>query len=134
MTDENIDIIIGNRIRARRHVLGINQTDLGKKLGVTFQQVQKYEKGSNKIVASKLFKLSSEMDVPMSYFFEDLAQTYNSESKGLKMQEDPSEFVYDTNDAPSREAITLIKLYNNIKNKDLRKKLLSFLKALSQEQ
>jgi transcriptional regulator with XRE-family HTH domain len=134
MTEENIDAIIGNKIRARRHALGINQTDLGKKLGVTFQQVQKYEKGSNKIVASKLFKLSSEMDVPMSYFFEDLTQIYDTDSKALKMQEDPSEFIYDTYEAPSREVITLIKLYNNIKNKDLRKKLLSFLKTLSQDQ
>ena len=134
MTEENIDEIIGNKIRTRRHALGINQTDLGKKLGVTFQQVQKYEKGSNKIVASKLFKLSSEMDVPMSYFFEDLTQIYDTDSKALKMQEDPSEFIYDTYEAPSREVITLIKLYNNIKNKDLRKKLLSFLKTLSKDQ
>ena len=68
-----IDIHVGERVRLRRNLLGISQTDLGKAVGVTFQQVQKYEKGTNRISASRLFNLSRALDVPISYFFEDLS-------------------------------------------------------------
>ena len=75
MNDNNVDLLIGTKIRLRRHVLGMSQTDLGNRIGVTFQQVQKYEKGHNKIVASRLLEVTNIMDVPISYFFEDLNNT-----------------------------------------------------------
>ena len=72
MPNHYINIHIGEKIKSRRHILGMSQTNLGKKIGVTFQQIQKYEKGSNKIVASKLFNLANQMEVPIIYFFEGL--------------------------------------------------------------
>lgn len=147
-----IDIYIGKKIRIRRRELGMNQTDLGKKIGITFQQIQKYEKGSNKIVASKLFDLSKIMDVPISYFFKNnykltdsLAnQTEddieNNQSSFLsELNESQAKFLYNENnnsleeDNPARENITLIKLYNSLPNKNVRKKLLLFLKSLISE-
>ncbi len=68
-----IDIHVGARVRLRRNLLGLSQTDLGKAVGVTFQQLQKYEKGTNRISPSRLFNLSRVLDVPISYFFEDLS-------------------------------------------------------------
>lgn len=65
-----IDIHVGQRVRARRKMLGLSQTQLGHELGVTFQQVQKYERGTNRIGSSRLFKISTSLDVPIPYFFE----------------------------------------------------------------
>ena len=132
MNDNNVDLLIGTKIRLRRHVLGMSQTDLGNRIGVTFQQVQKYEKGHNKIVASRLLEVTNIMDVPISYFFEDLNNTPSQES--LKVSEKVLEFNYDDlEDSNGREAINLVKIYNNIPNKNVRKKLLIFLKTLTEE-
>ena len=62
-------------MRIRRTLLGMNQTQLGEALGVSFQQVQKYEKGANRISASRLYQTSQVLDVPVSYFFEDLPES-----------------------------------------------------------
>ncbi len=67
-----VDILIGARVRMRRTVLGMTQTDLGDAIGLTFQQMQKYERGTNRIGSSRLFKLSQVLDVSIEYFFEDM--------------------------------------------------------------
>ncbi len=67
-----IDIHVGSRVYLRRNLLGLSQGTLGKDIGVSFQQVQKYERGVNRISASRLFNLSQVLDVPVSYFFEDM--------------------------------------------------------------
>jgi transcriptional regulator with XRE-family HTH domain len=64
-----IDVIVGKRIRLRRLQLSLSQTDLGVKLGVAFQQVQKYEKGTNRVSCSRLYDISKILDVPVTYFF-----------------------------------------------------------------
>ncbi|MFV0298375.1 MAG: helix-turn-helix domain-containing protein [Hyphomicrobiaceae bacterium] len=66
-----IDVYVGSRVRLRRMLLGISQEKLGERLGLTFQQVQKYEKGVNRIGASRLFDLSVVLEVPIAFFFED---------------------------------------------------------------
>lgn len=133
MTEDQINLFIGEKIRLRRHVLGMNQTTLGKKIGITFQQVQKYEKGYNRIVASKLFQLANQMDVHIDYFFEGLDEINKDidNSKNV-LQEDHAEFLYEESDpASAREAMTLVKTYNNIRNPNVREKLLLFLKTLA---
>ncbi len=67
-----IDQHVGNRIRARRNMLSMSQTELAVALKITFQQVQKYEKGSNRVSASKLYMISGILEVPVEYFFEGL--------------------------------------------------------------
>ncbi|MBO0752747.1 MAG: helix-turn-helix transcriptional regulator [Bradyrhizobiaceae bacterium] len=64
-----IDVIVGKRIRLRRLQLSLSQTDLGQKLGVAFQQVQKYEKGTNRVSCSRLYEISKILDVPVTFFF-----------------------------------------------------------------
>jgi transcriptional regulator with XRE-family HTH domain len=66
-----IDVHVGSRVRLRRMLLGISQEKLGERLGLTFQQVQKYEKGVNRIGASRLFDLSTVLGVPIAFFYED---------------------------------------------------------------
>jgi transcriptional regulator with XRE-family HTH domain len=67
-----IDVYVGNRIRMRRMLVGMSQDKLSESLGVTFQQVQKYEKGSNRVSASRLYHLAQVLGVPVQYFFEGL--------------------------------------------------------------
>ena len=67
-----IDVHVGRRVRLRRTLLGMNQTQLGEKLGITFQQIQKYERGSNRISASRLYQAARILDVPVLYFFDGL--------------------------------------------------------------
>ena len=79
-----IDIHVGSRIRLRRTLLGMSQERLGEALGLTFQQVQKYERGVNRVGASRLFDLSRVLDVPISFFFDDLP-----ESSGKHLRQPP---------------------------------------------
>ncbi len=67
-----IDVHVGSRVRVRRTLMGLNQTQLGEKLGITFQQIQKYERGFNRISASRIYQLSQILDVPVSFFFDEL--------------------------------------------------------------
>ena len=72
-----IDIHVGKRLRRRRTMLGMSQTVLGNAIGVTFQQVQKYERAANRISASRLFEISEALNVPVSFFFDDLKSNPN---------------------------------------------------------
>src|SRR5256885_15946505 len=73
-----IDVHVGSRIRLRRTLLGMSQERLGEALGLTFQQVQKYERGVNRVGASRLFDLSRVLDVPISFFFDDMPDSLAS--------------------------------------------------------
>lgn len=133
---KNIDEHIGSKLRLQRHSLGMSQTELGNKLGVTFQQIQKYEKGQNKIVASRLYNASIIMNVDIKYFFDDFENQIEEDSNSsLQLNEEGKEFIYDNPEETSgREAIALVKIYNDIPNKNTRKKLLNFLKSLTEDQ
>lgn len=123
----DIDVNIGNQIRKRRHELGLSQTDLAYKVGVSFQQIQKYEKGQNKIMASRLLNLAKILNTDISYFFEKIADETNS------LNESQAEFIYEYPDSTQQDTKKLIKLYSKINNEKTRKKLLSFLRAFSKE-
>ena len=66
-----VDVHVGSRVRYRRMIIGMSQEKLGERMNLTFQQIQKYEKGTNRIGASRLFQLSKILEVPVGYFFED---------------------------------------------------------------
>ncbi|GHF29261.1 hypothetical protein GCM10017044_25640 [Kordiimonas sediminis] len=122
-TPDPIDVHVGSRVRARRKMLGLSQTQLGKELGVTFQQVQKYERGSNRIGSSRLFRMSSALGVPVAYFFEG-AETrlpgYNPMPEGLE------------GDAFERqETQELVEAYYRIADPRVRKKVLGLARLLS---
>src|SRR5512147_1895392 len=78
-----VDIHVGSRVRLRRTLLGLSQEKLGEAVGLTFQQIQKYERGANRIGASRLFEFSRILDVPVSFFFDDMAER----GKGGESQE-----------------------------------------------
>ena len=78
-----IDIHVGSRIRLRRNMLGMSQERLGENLGITFQQIQKYEKGTNRVGASRLQAIASILSVPVAFFFEDAPGRENGNASGL---------------------------------------------------
>ncbi len=125
-----IDVHVGIRLRQRRTLLGMTQTDLADALGLTFQQVQKYEKGTNRVSASRLFDLSQVFDLPVEHFFEDMAPEVAaiSPAKGRgKAKEAPS---LDPNLMTTRETLELVRAYYKIEDADVRKRLYEMAKAL----
>ncbi len=76
-----VDVHVGGLVRQRRTFLGMNQTDLGKALGVSFQQIQKNERGTNRIGSSRLYQLCHVLDVPIEYFFEELEEVVTASSE-----------------------------------------------------
>ncbi len=129
-----IDIHVGSRIRLRRTLLGMSQERLGEALGLTFQQVQKYERGVNRVGASRLFDLSRVLDVPISFFFDDLpeslANTYGSHlnRRGGGLSEMQDGF---TDDALNRrETLELVRAYYRITDPAVRKRVFDLIKSM----
>ncbi len=87
VNEKAIDAHIGSRLRLRRLMLSMSQEALGESLSVTFQQIQKYEKGTNRISASRLFYIASILDVPMSYFFSGLVETGDDSDEPMGLSE-----------------------------------------------
>ena len=132
-----VDVHVGARVRLRRTLLGFSQEKLGEAIGLTFQQVQKYERGANRIGSSRLFDLSRVLDVPVSFFFEEMPNTVSSRSPaqilgagharaGLAEDADP----YEADPLARRETLELVRAYYRIKDPAVRKKLFDMTKAL----
>jgi transcriptional regulator with XRE-family HTH domain len=123
-----IDRFVGSRVRARRVGIRLSQTKLGEAIGVTFQQVQKYENGTNRIGASNLFKIAKTLGVDVAYFFEgvqEIADSMMADSTEVPLtgiKEDP---------LTSRDAIELMHNYYRVKDANVRKRLAQFVKTLA---
>ncbi len=130
-TPHPIDVHVGGRLRMRRTLLGMSQTTLGEAIGVTFQQMQKYEKGMNRISASRLFDLSRVLDVPVEYFFDDMpapvaASSPATEKRG-RVKEPPS---YELDPMAKRQTLELVRAYYKISDPEIRKHLFAMTKTL----
>ncbi len=125
-----IDTHVGSRVRLRRMMLGMSQERLGEQLGITFQQIQKYEKGTNRIGASRLQHISSVLQVPVSFFFED--------APGPSMQKNGS-FVESPNTGyiaeflSSSEGLQLNRAFARISEPKIRRRVVELVRALAGE-
>ncbi len=125
-----IDVHVGARLKQRRKLLGMTQTDLGDAIGLTFQQVQKYERGANRIGASRLLAIARALDVSIEYFFEDMPPEVaaNPPAKGRgKAEAAPG---YELDPMAKRETLELVRAYYKIENAVVRHRLYHFTKAL----
>lgn len=122
-----IDIHVGSRVRLRRTLLGMSQEKLGDALGLTFQQVQKYERGANRIGSSRLFKLSQILDVPVSFFFDDMPEEVEKRNRGLA--EAPAE-PFEADQLSKRETLELVRAYYRITDPKVRKRIFELVKAI----
>ena len=121
----NIDVHVGARLRQRRRLLGMSQARLGDAIGISFQQVQKYERGANRVSASCLYELSRVLEVPVAYFFEAL-EPDGIDTAGLG-EEAAS---YDAGGS-KREIIELVRAYSVIADDALRARLRELIKSVA---
>lgn len=123
-----VDIHVGSRVRQRRTLLGMSQEKLGNAVGLTFQQIQKYERGTNRIGASRLHEFSHILDVPVSFFFDQLP------SKGRpRLARGFSEGAQESfeHDAFSkRETLELVRAYYRITDKQVRKRIVDLIRSV----
>ncbi len=124
-----VDVHVGSRVRLRRMLLGMSQEKLGEHLGLTFQQVQKYEKGINRIGASRLFDLSQVLGVPVQFFYEELAV---SGAAGAGFGERPAE-NYAVEFLGSREGLELNKAFARITDSKVRRSIVDLVRAFAGE-
>lgn len=106
-----VDVYVGSRLRLRRAMLGMTQMKLAEAVGLTFQQVQKYEKGSNRIGASRLHEIAGVLGIPVSYFFEALEGGERGDV------------------STKRETLELVRAYYGIKSAGVRKRVYKLIKA-----
>ena len=126
-----VDVHVGRRVRTRRTLLGMSQTALGQAIGLTFQQIQKYERGTNRIGSSRLFDLCKALDVPITFFFEDMppAVASSSSALGVGIAEESSHYKLDP--MAKRESQELVRAYYKISNPNVRKRLFQLTKAFA---
>jgi transcriptional regulator with XRE-family HTH domain len=125
-----IDIHVGSRVRLRRMMLGMSQEKLGESLGITFQQIQKYEKGTNRIGASRLQHIARVLSVPVSFFFEDAPGAPTEQPSGMA---EPRSTHYVVDFLSSAEGLQLNKAFIRIKDSKLRRKIIDLVRALAGE-
>ncbi|MFC4271877.1 helix-turn-helix domain-containing protein [Sneathiella chungangensis] len=130
MPNHPVDVHVGSRLRMRRTLLGLSQQKLGEKLGLTFQQIQKYERGANRIGASRLFELSRILDIKPSFFFEEMPAGGSALAQGVEEPADEFEHEF----LGKRETLELVRAYYKIDNLEVRKRVFDVIKALATEE
>ena len=129
-----IDIHVGSRVRLRRMILGMSQEKLGESLGLTFQQVQKYEKGVNRIGASRLFDLAHVLCVPVQFFYEDAPiRSIAAAALPAGMAERPAE-SYVAEFLGSRDGLELNKAFAKISDQKVRRSIVELVRAVAGEE
>ena len=123
-----IDIHVGSRVRLRRMMLGMSQEKLGEQLGITFQQIQKYEKGTNRIGASRLQHIARVLSVPVSFFFEDAPASPAENPTGVA---EPASVNYVVDFLSSSEGIQLNKAFVRIKDAQQRRRIIDLVRAMA---
>jgi transcriptional regulator with XRE-family HTH domain len=119
------DLYVGKRLRARRTILGLTQEKLSDVLGLTFQQIQKYERGTNRIGASRLLELSTALSVPVGYFFEGI------ETVAAGLAEEPADYVPPAIPTLGSDALELLRLFQSIEDAKLRRDVLRIVKSVA---
>jgi transcriptional regulator with XRE-family HTH domain len=126
-----VDIHVGTRVRFRRMLLGMSQEKLGEKLGLTFQQVQKYEKGVNRIGASRLFDLSQVLGVPVQFFYEEAPLTADQQAQvHAGFAEKPSE-SYIVEFLNTREGLELNRAFARIQDPKVRRSVVDLVRSMA---
>ena len=124
----SVDVHVGGRVRVRRRLINMTQESLADLIEVTFQQVQKYERGTNRISASKLFGIAEALEVPISYFFEGLDETSGGRSQSEGSEQTIQSFLR------TSEGLELARLFPKIARGPLRRRILELVRAAALEE
>ena len=135
VTNNNaIDMHVGKRIRLRRTLLGMSQEQLGSELDITFQQVQKYERGANRVSASRLWDISQILDSRINYFFDDMSEnTMRSSPRRVSRGADDVDLSDEQTKDPMarRETLELVRTYYSIRTPLVRKRVSDMVKSIA---
>ncbi len=122
-----VDLHVGGRVRMRRKMLGVSQERLAEALGLTFQQVQKYERGANRISASKLYEIARFLSAPVSFFFDGLADPVSGGGADAGAERSMHDFLMTT------EGLELAASFPKISRARLRRRILDLVRTLAEE-
>ena len=123
---EPVDSYVGSRLRLQRTLMGMSQEKLGNSVGLTFQQIQKYERGLNRIGSSRLYQFCKVLDVPVSFFFDEMPGDMGSQPFSTSQVQ---KATYDE-DMSRRETLELVRAYYRIDNRNTRKRIYELVKAV----
>ena len=127
-----VDVYIGNKVKARRLILGLSQEELAKSIGLTFQQVQKYERGTNRISVSRLIDIGKALKAPIDYFFDGVAASaLGMKSALIKGFADTKQEPFEPDQLTKRDVLELVRAYSRIKSPQLKKQIIEMAKAMS---
>ena len=127
-----IDVHVGNRIRLRRTLLGMSQTALAEAMGLTFQQVQKYEKGANRVSSSRLVDMANALDIEISFFFQEMSAEVQQQTPSMLMNRKKLSHVEDDKDPMAkRETLELVRAYYQIADPAVRKRVFELTKMVA---
>ena len=126
---DSIDEHVSTQLKQKRILLGLSQQEVARALGVSVQQIQKYEAGENRLSSSKLYQIAQSLQAPIEYFFEGLGANQNS-----VFAEETEIFKFDNQDTPERDIINLISSFKTIADSTVRKHILDLVKSLSKPQ
>lgn len=130
-TKQDVDSYVGKRLRLRRTMMGLSQEAVAKAVGITFQQVQKYEKGTNAMNAGRLFEFARFMNVPVAYFFEGLDPFSSSGGEVSGFAESDAEKFEHKHRVSDRESLEMMKAFKGIKEQVIRKRLADLVRAVA---
>ena len=131
-----VDVHVGVRLRQRRNLVGLSQTKLSESVGLTFQQIQKYENGTNRISSSRLYEFAKVLNVPVSYFFDEMpSKALGRPVSGRGREgfgEAGSPFKQEKDPLIRRETLELVRAYNKIEEERVRDSIFATVKALGE--
>ena len=128
-----VDVYVGRRLRLKRTILGLSQEAVGKQIGVTFQQIQKYERGINRMGASRLYDFARALGVQIAYFFEGYGDYVVEDGSALAMAE-PEVGGFENEKVNNRETFEVMRAYYRIKNPAVRKRIVDLIKAMAADE
>lgn len=127
-----VDIHVGERLRSRRSLVGFSQEKLAESVGLTFQQIQKYERGTNRVSASRLWQFSKILKVPISYFFEEFIEKGNDNMPAYGLSDNEQDVFVPEGDLMTRkETINLVREYYSIPDPKLRRDILKMIRTMA---
>lgn len=129
-TPDGVDIHVGQRLKVRRKLLGLSQEKLAETIGLTFQQIQKYERGMNRISAGRLYQFSKVLEVPVNFFYENLKQNASNPPANLGLSDNDQESFAHDDFMNSDETLDLLRVYYSIEDKEKRKDIVRFIKSM----
>lgn len=129
-----VDVHVGSRVRLRRMLLGMSQEKLGERLGLTFQQIQKYEKGVNRIGASRLFDMARVLGVKVDYFYDEVPNNVASTEAAAPGFAEPNSEPYAAEFLGTREGLELNKAFARISDAKVRRSIVELVRSLANEE